>query len=103
MFIKDRKEGYYIKVPSTIALTNVTVPYALQIATKGVHVAISSNEPLKQGVNTADGQVTRQAVAMDLNYEYFSIDKLLVKEKTIATFIWMKDGYMKIVKTIKQP
>lgn len=38
---------------STIALTNVTVPYALQIANKGVSKAISENGALKLGVNVA--------------------------------------------------
>ncbi|NGY87611.1 alanine dehydrogenase [Bacillus megaterium] len=65
---------------STIALTNVTVPYALQIASKGVHKAIAQNEALKLGVNVANGAITYQAVAHDLGYDYVSVDVALEKE-----------------------
>src|SRR4051794_8411907 len=53
---------------STIALTNVTVPYALQIANKGVFKAISESAALKLGVNVANGAITYEAVAHDLGY-----------------------------------
>lgn len=65
---------------STIALTNVTVPYALQIANKGVYKAISENESLKLGVNVANGEITYEAVAKDLGYEYIQVEKALEKE-----------------------
>ncbi|WP_195781534.1 alanine dehydrogenase [Priestia megaterium] len=65
---------------STIALTNVTVPYALQIASKGVHKAIAQNEALKLGVNVANGAITYEAVAHDLGYDYVSVDVALAKE-----------------------
>ncbi|AUO11901.1 alanine dehydrogenase [Priestia megaterium] len=65
---------------STIALTNVTVPYALQIASKGVHKAIAQNEALKLGVNVANGAITYEAVAHDLGYDYVSVDVALEKE-----------------------
>lgn len=48
---------------STIALTNVTIPYALQIANKGVKQACLDNEALAKGINTIAGQVTYKAVA----------------------------------------
>lgn len=48
---------------STIALTNVTVPYAVQIANKGFKKACIENEALYKGVNTLDGYVTYKAVA----------------------------------------
>ncbi|MDX8364752.1 alanine dehydrogenase [Cytobacillus sp. IB215665] len=67
---------------STIALTNVTVPYALQIANKGVGKAIADNMSLKLGVNVANGSVTYEAVATDLGYEYISVDQALNKELT---------------------
>ncbi|MDX8362035.1 alanine dehydrogenase [Cytobacillus sp. IB215316] len=67
---------------STIALTNVTVPYALQIANKGVGKAIADNTSLKLGVNVANGSVTYEAVAKDLGYEYISVDQALNKELT---------------------
>ncbi|MBC8054048.1 MAG: alanine dehydrogenase [Sphingobacteriaceae bacterium] len=48
---------------STIALTNVTVPYALQIANKGYKEACLENDALCRGINTLNGYVTYKAVA----------------------------------------
>ena len=67
---------------STIALTNVTVPYALQIANKGAVKAISENAPLKLGVNVANGEITYEAVAKDLGYDYVQVENALEKELT---------------------
>jgi alanine dehydrogenase len=65
---------------STIALTNVTVPYALQIANKGVYKAIAENASLKLGVNVANGEITYEAVAKDLGYDYVTVENALEKE-----------------------
>jgi alanine dehydrogenase len=65
---------------STMALTNVTVPYGLQIANKGVVKAITENPALKLGVNVANGEITYEAVAKDLNFEYVPVEKALEKE-----------------------
>lgn len=65
---------------STLALTNVTVPYALQIANKGVNKAIAENTALKAGVNAAKGDITYEAVARDLGYTYVPVDLALDKE-----------------------
>jgi alanine dehydrogenase len=65
---------------STMALTNATVPYALQIANKGVVKAISENPALKLGVNVANGEITYEAVARDLNYVYVPAEIALEKE-----------------------
>ncbi|MGG1677257.1 alanine dehydrogenase [Neobacillus sp. NRS-1170] len=65
---------------STIALTNVTVPYALQIANKGVYKAIAENAALKLGLNVANGEITFEAVAKDLGYEYVTVEDALQKE-----------------------
>ncbi|TWT08920.1 alanine dehydrogenase [Planomicrobium sp. CPCC 101079] len=62
---------------STIGLTNVTVPYAVQIANKGFKEAILQNEALKKGVNTYEGYVTYKAVADDQGLDYKSVDELL--------------------------
>lgn len=64
---------------STMALTNVTVPYGLQLANKGFAKAIAENLALKAGVNTAYGEVTNESVAKDLGYEYVPIEKVLKK------------------------
>jgi alanine dehydrogenase len=65
---------------STMALTNATVPYGIQIANKGIAKAIIENPALKLGVNTAHGEVTYETVAKDLGYEYVSVEKALEKE-----------------------
>ncbi|ARI76424.1 alanine dehydrogenase [Halobacillus mangrovi] len=57
---------------ATIALTNVTIPYAIQIASKGVTEAIE-NPAIEQGVNTVNGKLTYEAVARDLGYEYVPV------------------------------
>ncbi|MBU9710304.1 alanine dehydrogenase [Evansella tamaricis] len=63
---------------STIALTNVTVPYALQIANKGITRALRENPALVKGVNTANGFISYEAVARDLEYEYKSVEDCLL-------------------------
>jgi alanine dehydrogenase len=65
---------------STIALTNVTVPYALQIANKGVKQAIADNNALKLGVNAAGGSITYEAVARDLGYAYVPVETAMDKQ-----------------------
>ncbi|MFJ9289197.1 alanine dehydrogenase [Bacillus halotolerans] len=69
---------------STIALTNVTVPYALQIANKGAAKALADNAALRAGLNTANGHVTYEAVAKDLGYEYVPAEKALHDESSVA-------------------
>ncbi|QVY60877.1 alanine dehydrogenase [Cytobacillus gottheilii] len=58
---------------STLALTNVTIPYAVQIANKGVEKAVAENAALKLGVNAVNGKVTYEAVARDLGYPYVPV------------------------------
>jgi len=48
---------------STMALTNATLPYALQLADKGWRKACLDDAALMQGVNVADGKVVFPAVA----------------------------------------
>jgi alanine dehydrogenase len=48
---------------STYALTNVTLPYVLQLANKGFERAVRENAGLAQGVNIRQGRVTNPAVA----------------------------------------
>lgn len=58
---------------STIALTNVTVPYAMQIANKGFKQAITESRALELGVTTVGGAVTYKAVADDLGLPYVPV------------------------------
>ena len=55
---------------STIALTNATLPYALQLAGKGVAAALQEDVHLRNGLNVHAGMVTHEAVAEALGYEY---------------------------------
>jgi alanine dehydrogenase len=48
---------------STLALTNATFPYAMQLANKGWKAALKENPALKKGLNIVDGKVTYPAVA----------------------------------------
>jgi alanine dehydrogenase len=52
---------------STYALTNVTLPYVLQLAKEGFIGAIEKNAALAQGVNIHQGKVTNRAVAETFN------------------------------------
>lgn len=58
---------------STLALTNATLPYALELANKGFDRAIRENAPLKLGVNTYAGAVVHQAVAEAVRMPYAPI------------------------------
>ncbi|MFD0694913.1 alanine dehydrogenase [Paenibacillus sp. GCM10027628] len=61
---------------STLALTNVTMPYALELAGKGFARAIAENIPLQLGVNTYKGQITHPAVAEALSLPYVALSSL---------------------------
>lgn len=62
---------------STIALTNATMAYGLQIANKGYREAAKSNPSLLGGFNTLGGHVTYKAVAEAQNLEYKDVNELL--------------------------
>lgn len=62
---------------STLALTNATLPYALQLANKGWLEALRQNPGLKNGLNVYLGEVTNQCVAGDLSYAYVSPDEII--------------------------
>jgi alanine dehydrogenase len=62
---------------STIALTNATLPYAVQIANKGWRRAMRENPEIKLGANVMNGKVTYKAVAETFGLEYTPIETLL--------------------------
>jgi len=62
---------------STLALTNVTIPYGLQLANLGATAAVRANESLAKGVNTVGGKVTYEAVAKALNMQYTPLSAAL--------------------------
>lgn len=65
---------------STLALTNATLPYALQLANKGWRRALKDNGALRKGLNVADGRVTYAAVAEAFGLEYTPADEVLELE-----------------------
>ncbi|QEK52300.1 alanine dehydrogenase [Pedobacter aquae] len=52
---------------STLALTNATLPYALQLANKGWVKAVKENEELRKGLNIVNGDVVYKGVADAFN------------------------------------
>jgi alanine dehydrogenase len=62
---------------STFALTNATLPYALDLANKGFERAIAEDAGLREGVNTFGGKCTYEAVATSQNIEYTALDELI--------------------------
>lgn len=58
---------------STIALTNATVPYIVQIANKGCKQAFQDNSALRMGLNAIDGKIVHQGVAEAHNLPYFPV------------------------------
>jgi alanine dehydrogenase len=69
---------------STFALTNATLPYALDLANKGFEQAIKDDAGLREGVNTYAGKLTYEAVAESQGLEYTRLDTLLDLKATAA-------------------
>ncbi len=59
---------------STFALTNATLPYALEIANKGYKKAITSNPAIAKGLNIIDGKITYKPVAGAFNLKYHPVE-----------------------------
>jgi len=64
---------------STLALTNATLPYALEIANKGWKRASEENKEIALGANVIDGKITYEAVAQAFDLEYTPISEILAK------------------------
>ena len=64
---------------STVALTNATLPYALQLAQKGWRKACKENEELRLGLNVINGKVVYQGVADAFGLPLQSVDTILNK------------------------
>lgn len=62
---------------STIALTNATLNYGLQIANKGLEKACTDNDVIYSAINTYDGKLTCKNVADSFEgYDYVDITTL---------------------------
>ena len=62
---------------STFALTNVTLPFARNLANLGWREALRRDPHLAHGLNVHAGHINHQAVANDLGYEYLSAEDAL--------------------------
>ncbi len=62
---------------STVALTNATLPYAVQLANKGWKQACNENKELKLGLNVVNGKVCYKGVSEAFDLEYTSVEDLL--------------------------
>ena len=62
---------------STYALTNVTLPYALEIANKGWREAARTNPAIRKGLNMVEGKITYPAVAEAFGLPYPPVEEVL--------------------------
>jgi alanine dehydrogenase len=62
---------------STLALTNATLPYAIQLADKGWKKAAQENADLVPGLNVIQGDIVYKAVAEAFNMSYTPVEKYL--------------------------
>jgi alanine dehydrogenase len=68
---------------STIALTNSTLPYALQLADKGWRKACIENEELKKGLNVVNGEVVYKGVSDAFELDYTDVE-IVLREEALA-------------------
>jgi alanine dehydrogenase len=68
---------------STLALTNATLPYALQLASKGWQRACAEDRALEQGVNVVSGHVTHSAVAEAFGLAYHGVRDVIGGRKQV--------------------
>jgi alanine dehydrogenase len=66
-----------VSYTSAKALTNATLPYALEIADKGYINAAKENPEIAKGINVFKGKVTHKGVAEAFDMDYESLDSLL--------------------------
>ena len=66
-----------VSMTSTIALTNATLPYALDLANKGYKKAVQEDDELAKGVNIINGKVCYKGVAEAFGLDFKPLDELL--------------------------
>ena len=66
-----------VPITSTKSLTNVTLPYVEEIASRGVREAVAASRPLARGVNVVAGKLTYQAVADAHGLAYTPLEQAL--------------------------
>ena len=66
-----------VSMTSTVALTNATLPYAIQLANKGYKIAALENPELAKGLNVVEGKVTYKGVSDAFNLAYEPFESVL--------------------------
>jgi alanine dehydrogenase len=66
-----------VPATSTLALTNATLPYALQLANKGWQKACQDSLPLRMGLNIIGGKVVYQGVADAFGLAYTDVNTMI--------------------------
>lgn len=66
-----------VPVTSTLALTNATLPYVLQLANKGYRQALRDSPALLKGLNIIDGKITHRKVAEAFGLEYHAAESIV--------------------------
>jgi alanine dehydrogenase len=66
-----------VPVTSTLALTNATLPYVLQLANKGSRLALKESPALLNGLNIIAGKITHRKVAEAFGLEYHPAESML--------------------------
>ena len=61
---------------STLGLTNVTLPYAIQIANHGWKKALKADKELLKGLNVADGEIVYKDVADAFDMDYTPVEEV---------------------------
>jgi alanine dehydrogenase len=62
---------------STLALTNATLPYAIQLANKGWQQACKDDANLRLGLNVVNGKVVYEGVSTAFNLPYTPVEEVL--------------------------
>lgn len=62
---------------STLALTNATMPYAIQLANLGWKEACKQSKEMRLGLNIVNGKVVYKGVAEAFNLPYTSVEEVL--------------------------
>ncbi len=66
-----------VPLTSTMALTNATFPYALELANKGWQMATRKNPAIREGLNVIYGKITYKGVAEAFGMEYTPVENLI--------------------------
>lgn len=66
-----------VPLTSTVALTNATLPYALQLANQGWKKVARENEGVRKGLNIVQGKITYAGVSEAFGLEYTPVEEIV--------------------------